>query len=116
MLTPWQLTFIAKVAFIVWAMAAAVVQSQHGKDASVLTPTAPSKAEDALATELARCRTILPDDPDLLESCRHIWADNRQHFFLSPKSLRPQAVPVPYAPLEQQHDEIPRNDVGERRH
>jgi conjugative transfer region protein TrbK len=116
MLTPRQFTLIATVAFVVWAIAVAAIQSPHDKDAAVLTSKEPSKVEEALATELARCRTIVPDDPGLLESCRHIWADNRQYFFLSSKARRSPVAPVPYAPLGQQHDEIPRNDVSERRH
>lgn len=84
-LTPRQFTWIAAVAFVVWAIAVAMIQSRHDKNAAALTPTEPGKV-DALETELARCRTISPDDLGLLDSCRQIWAENRKHFFLSTKS------------------------------
>ena len=84
-LTPRQFTWIAAVAFVVWAIGVAVIQSRHDKDAAALTPAEPGKV-DALESELARCRSISPDDFGLLESCRQIWAENRKHFFLSTKS------------------------------
>ena len=93
-LTPRQFTWIAAVAFVVWAIAVAVIQSRHAKDAAALTPTEPGKV-DALETELARCRTASPDDFGLLESCRQIWAENRRHFFLSTKQPHRLDEPAP---------------------
>lgn len=114
-LTPRQFTWIAAVSFVAWAIAVAVIQSRHDEKAAALTLTEPGKV-NARETELARCRTISADDPGLLESCRHIWADHRQHFFLSSKAPRSPVASVPYSPLGPQHDEIPRDDAGERRH
>jgi conjugative transfer region protein TrbK len=114
MLTPRQFTWVAAVAFVVWAIA--VVQSRHDKDAAVLTPTEPGRV-NARENELARCRTILPDDVGLLESCRHIWAENRQHFFLSTKSSPSQVAPAPYATLgpAAKRDGIPSRDADQSR-
>lgn len=95
-LTPRQFTWIAAVAFVVWAIAVAVIHSRHDKDAAVLTPTEPGKV-NALKTELANCRTISPVDFGLLESCRQIWGDNRKHFFLSTKSPHQFDEPAPDA-------------------
>lgn len=95
-LTPRQFTWIAAVAFVVWAIAVDVIQSRRDRDAAVITPTEPGKV-NALATELAHCRTILPDDFGLLESCRQIWAESRQHFFLSTKSPHQIEEPAPDA-------------------
>ena len=115
-LTPRQFTWIAAVAFVLWAIAVPVIQSRRDKDAAVLTPTEPGKV-NALEAELARCRTILPDDVGLLESCRHIWAENRQHFFLSTKSPPSPMAPTPDAPLASatKRDGIPSHDTDERR-
>ena len=115
-LTPRQFTWIAAVAFVLWAIAVPVIQSRRDKDAAVLTPTEPGKV-NALEAELARCRTILPDDVGLLESCRHIWAENRQHFFLSTKSSWLPPAPTPDALLAPatKLDGTPSHDTGERR-
>jgi len=95
-LTPRQFTWIAAVTFVVWAIAVALIQSRHDKNAVALTPTEPGKV-NALEMELARCRTISPDDFGLLESCRQIWAKNRKHFFLSTKSPHQLEEPAPDA-------------------
>jgi conjugative transfer region protein TrbK len=115
-LAPRQFTWIAAVAFVVWAIAVAVIQSRHDKDAAVVTSTEPGKAE-APESELARCGTILPDDVGLLESCRHIWAENRQHFFLSTKSPPSPMAPTPDAPLAPaaKRDGIPSRDIDQSR-
>ena len=93
-LTPRLFTWVAAIAFVVLAGAVAVIQGRHGEDAGVLTPLGLGEA-DALALELARCRTIAPDDMPALESCRRTWAENRQRFFVSTKSLQPPVAPVP---------------------
>ncbi len=102
-----RVTAIAGVLLAI-AMAMAVIQSRRGEEAATLRPVEPGAA-DALVSELARCRTITPDDPGLLESCRHIWAENRQRFFLSTKSpqLPVLSVPdVPAVPMKKQ-DRVP---------
>jgi conjugative transfer region protein TrbK len=96
-LTPRQFAWAAAIAFGVLIVAVAVIQSRHGEDAAVLTPLGRDEA-DALISELARCRTITPDDTAVLEACRGIWAENRQHFFLSTKSPQPTAALTPNAP------------------
>jgi conjugative transfer region protein TrbK len=85
-----------------------VVQSRRGEDATVLSPMGPGAA-DAFVSELARCRSIKPDDPGLLESCRHIWAENRQRFFRSTKSPQLPVTSVPDAPAEpvKRQDRVP---------
>lgn len=93
-LTPRQFTWVAAVAFVVLAGAVAVIQSRQGEDAGILSSLGSGEA-DALAVELARCRTIAPDDMAALESCRRTWAENRQRFFISTKSPQPPVAPVP---------------------
>ena len=97
-LTPRQFTLIATVAFVVWAIAVAALQSRHDKDAAVIRATEPNKV-NAREPELARCRTISPDDFGLLQSCRRIWAENRKHFFLSTKPPHQLDEPAPDASM-----------------
>ncbi len=96
-LTSQQFLRIAAVVFVALAAAVAVIRSQRGEDGAVLTSLERGDA-DALVSELARCRTITPDDTAVLEACRRIWAENRQHFFLSAKSQQPPTALVPNAP------------------
>ena len=96
-LTSQQFLRIAAVIFVALAAAVAVIQSRRGREAAVLAPLGRGEA-DALVSELARCRTITPDHTAVLEACRRIWAENRQHFFLSTKSPPPPAAPTPDAP------------------
>jgi conjugative transfer region protein TrbK len=98
-LTSQQFLRIAAVVFVALAAAVAMIQSRRGEDATVLTPLGQGEA-DALVSELARCRTITSGDTAVLESCRRIWAENRQHFFLSTKSTPPPTVPASDAPAE----------------
>ena len=83
-LTSQQFLRIAAIIFVALAAAVALIQNQCGEDTVVLTPLERGEA-DALVNELARCRTITPDDAAVLEACRRIWAENRQQFFLSTK-------------------------------
>jgi conjugative transfer region protein TrbK len=80
---PRQLMRVTAIAVVLLAMA--VIQGRRGEETAVFRSVEPG-TPDARVSELARCRTITPDDPGLLESCRHIWAENRQRFFLSTKS------------------------------
>jgi len=96
-LTSQQILRIAAVAFVALAAAVALIQSRRGEKVAVIMPLGQSEA-DTLVSELAHCRTITPDDTAVLESCRRIWAENRQHFFLSTKSPQPPAALGPGAP------------------
>jgi conjugative transfer region protein TrbK len=88
---------VAAVVIVVLAALVAVIQSRRSEDVAILAPFGPGEA-DALVTELARCRTVTSDDPLVLEACRRIWAENRQHFFASMKSPQLPAPPAPDAP------------------
>ena len=94
-ITPQQLVRIAAVGFVVFAATVAVIHSRRGEDAGIIVPFERDQA-DALATELARCRTITPDDTAALDNCRRAWAENRKHFFPPAKSTQTQA-PAPSA-------------------
>jgi conjugative transfer region protein TrbK len=94
-ITPQQWVRIAAVGFVVFAATVAVIHSRRGEDAGIIVPFEREQA-DALATELARCRTITPDETVVLENCRRAWASNRKHFFAPAKSMQIQA-PAPRA-------------------
>src|ERR1700687_5264863 len=107
-LTSQQFLRAAAVAFVTLAAAVAVIQSRRGEDQVIPAPSGRGDA-DALASELARCRTITPDDTAILDACRRIWTENRQHFFVSAKA--PQ-LPNPAAPngpagLMKSHERVP---------
>ena len=66
-LTPRQFTGVAVIAFVLLVGAVAVIHGQQGENAGVLMSQGRREA-GALALELARCRTIEPDDTAALES------------------------------------------------
>jgi len=95
-LTSQQFLRVAATVFVTLAAAVAVIQRRHGEDAAVLAPMERGGA-DALVSELARCRTITPDDTAGLDACCRIWAENRRHFFVSTRSPQLPAPPTPNA-------------------
>jgi conjugative transfer region protein TrbK len=95
-ITPQQFTWIAVVAFLALAAVVVVIHGQRGEEVSVVAPLEREQA-DALASELARCRTIAPDETVALDACRRAWAENRQHFFAPTKPTRIPAEPIPSA-------------------
>jgi conjugative transfer region protein TrbK len=89
-ITPQQWVRIAAVGFVVLAATLAVIHSRRGEDPGMIAPFEHEQV-DALATELARCRTITPDDTAALDNCRRAWAENRKHFFAPAKSTQNQS-------------------------
>jgi conjugative transfer region protein TrbK len=106
----------AAAMFVMLAVAAAVVESSRGGEATVLAPLEPGEA-DALVSELARCRTVTSDDATALDACRRIWAENRRHFFVSTNSPQLPGPPVPEAPaaVMNNEDRIPPREVDQNR-
>jgi conjugative transfer region protein TrbK len=113
-LTSQQFFRLGAVLFVTLVVAVAVIQSRPSEDVAVLTPLEPNEA-DALVRELARCRTVTPDDALVLKACRRLWAENRQHFFASTRS---QQLPVPLVPDTpagvKRQERIPQHEVDER--
>jgi conjugative transfer region protein TrbK len=106
----------AAVVFVTLAAAVAVIQGRRGEDAAVLAPVERGKADPFLG-ELARCRTVTPDDTAGLDACRRMWAENRQRFFVSTKSPQLPAPPAPNAPpvLVKSEGRVPAHEVGQGR-
>jgi conjugative transfer region protein TrbK len=107
---------LAAVVFVTLIAVVAVIQSRGGEDAAVLAPMERGEA-DALVSELAHCRTITPDDIAGLDACRRIWAENRQHFFVSAKSPQLPNPAAPNAPagLTKSQDQVPPYEVDNGR-
>jgi conjugative transfer region protein TrbK len=70
----------ATLAFVAAAIALAVNQSRRDNDENRDVPPA-AVLVDPLATELARCRTITPEQNAADDTCRRAWAESRRRFF-----------------------------------
>ena len=115
-LTSQQFLRAAAVGFVTLVAVLAVIQSRRGEDPAMVAPVERGEA-DAVVRELARCRTVTPDDAVVLEACRRIWAENRQHFFASTKSRQLPDPPVPNepgAPMKNQ-ERVPPHEVDQGR-
>jgi conjugative transfer region protein TrbK len=116
-ITSQQFTRIAVVTFLAFAAVVAVIHSRRGEDAGVIVPLEHEQA-DALATDIARCRTITADETVALDSCRRTWAENRQHFFAPAKPTQTQLESIPSAaagPAKNQDRVVPVEVQSEKR-
>jgi conjugative transfer region protein TrbK len=115
-LIPEKVLRVAAMVFVMLTAAVAVIQSRRGEDAAVPAPVERGE-RDALVGELARCRTITPDDAAGLDACRRIWVKNRQRFFVSTKSPQLPAAPAPNAPpgLMKSQERVPPHEVHQGR-
>jgi conjugative transfer region protein TrbK len=113
-LTSQQFLRVAAVVFVMLAAAVAVIQSRRGEDAAVPAPVERGEA-DALVGELARCRTVTFDDTAGLDACRRLWAENRQHFFVSTRSPQLPVLPAPNSPpvLGKSEGRVPAHEVDQ---
>ena len=96
----------AAMAFVAAAITLAVNRSRHNDDENAVSPAA--VLVDPLATELARCRTVTPEQNAADDSCRRAWAENRRRFF-APSSSRSNTMtndPAAAAPSKDQ-DRLP---------
>jgi conjugative transfer region protein TrbK len=80
--------FAALVAAIAWAASSA------SKDAAPNSASPPKAYSTDLDRELARCRTVTPEEVAAGESCRRAWAENRRRFLAPSKSVDEPSVPV----------------------
>lgn len=63
----------------VLVVTACTIQLRGGED-----PPRSPKAEqttDATSSDLARCRSVTPDEAAGYQHCKQVWADNRRRFF-----------------------------------
>jgi conjugative transfer region protein TrbK len=95
-LTARQFAGIAATGFIVLVATLAIIRSQSTEDAGFIAAPAHEEA-DALASEVAHCRTVTSDQTAALEICRRVWTENRRQFFRPTKKPPAPAGPVPTA-------------------
>ena len=97
----------AAMAFVAAAIALAVKQLRHDDDETAdVLPAA--VLDDPLTVELARCRTITPEQNAADDTCRRAWAESRRRFF-APSSSRSNTMtddPAAAAPSKDQ-DRLP---------
>ncbi len=115
-LIPKKALRVAAVVFGILTAAVAVIQSRRGEDAAVLAPVEVGEP-NAPVSELARCRTITPDDTAGLDACHRIWAENRRHFFVSTRSPQLPPPPAPNASpvLLKNPERVPLHEVDQGR-
>ena len=102
-------------AFVAAMIALAVHQSCQDNPEQVDVPPA-SVAVDPLATELARCRTIMPEQNASDDTCRRVWVESWRRFFAR-SSPRPNATandPATAVPGKDQ-DRLPSDGVQPER-
>ena len=78
------------LAFVAAMIALAVHQSRQDSAVQVDGPPVRVVA-DPLATELARCRTIMPEQNASDDTCRRVWVESWRRFFAR-SSPRPNAA------------------------
>lgn len=102
---------VAMLAFVAAAIILAVNQSRRDDDENRDVPPA-AVLVDPLTAELARCRTITPEQNAADDACRRAWAESRRRFF-APSSSRSDAgtnPPVATGSVKSQ-DKLPSADV-----
>jgi conjugative transfer region protein TrbK len=85
----------ATLAFVAAAIALAVNQSRRDNDENRDVP--PAVLIEPLATELARCRTITPEQNAADDTCRRAWAESRRRFFAPSSSHSDAGTNAPVA-------------------
>jgi conjugative transfer region protein TrbK len=96
----------AAFAFVAATIAVAIHQSRRNGDEHADVPSA-TVPVDALAAELARCRTISPEQNAADDSCRRAWAESRRRFF-APSSPRAATADDPTtAPPSKDQSRLP---------
>lgn len=63
----------------VFVVAACTIQLRGGEDAS--SPPKAEQTADVDRSDLARCRTVTPEETATYQHCQHVWAENRHRFF-----------------------------------
>ena len=91
-----RLSIVAGVAVMVLVVAACAIKLRGDEDQISALPSA--QEVDPLAAELARCRSVTPEQKDALEACRRVWAEQRRQFLGQSKTPTPTGLPNDNAP------------------
>ncbi|MCP1850604.1 MULTISPECIES: putative entry exclusion protein TrbK-alt [unclassified Bradyrhizobium] len=62
-------------------VAAACAIQLRGADKDAAQTQADAQMTGAFSPDLARCRTVTPEQATEFERCRRLWAENRRRFF-----------------------------------
>jgi conjugative transfer region protein TrbK len=81
------------LALILLAGIAALIQFQHHLSTAAVEPG--PMTTDPLASEIARCRTITPEQLAADDICRRVWAEGRRRFFAPSASRRSPGTTEP---------------------
>jgi conjugative transfer region protein TrbK len=88
---------VAGVAVMVLVVAACAIKLRDDEEqASSASPA--SEDPNPLAAELARCRSVTPEQKDALAECRRLWAEQRRQFLGQSKTPSPTSHPDDSAP------------------
>lgn len=68
------------IAFGLGALATLFAAAELAKTVTPQAPLEPSADDDPLQVELARCRSITPEDLDTDTACPAAWAEHRRRF------------------------------------
>ena len=82
-----RLSMVAGVAVLVLVVAACAIKLRGDEDQISALPSA--QEVDPLAAELARCRSVTPEQTNALEECRRVWAEQRRQFLGQSKTPAP---------------------------
>ncbi|KJC45264.1 putative entry exclusion protein TrbK-alt [Bradyrhizobium sp. LTSP857] len=74
-----RLPVVAAAASVMLVMAACAIQLRGDGDETA--NSAGPRTTGTLASSLARCRTVTPEQTATYDDCRRIWAENRGRFF-----------------------------------
>jgi conjugative transfer region protein TrbK len=80
-----RLSIAAGVTVMVLVVAACAIKLRDDEEQAASTSLA-SEDPNPLATKLARCRSVTPEQKDALEECRCVWAEQRRQFLKQSKS------------------------------
>lgn len=103
-----RLSVVAGVAVMILALAACAIKLRGDEDQ--ISASSWIQDADPLAAALARCRTVTPEQKEVLAECRRIWAEQRRQFLWQRKTSAPTAHPNDNAPNGQPPASAPRKD------
>lgn len=93
----------------VMVVAACTIQLRGREDAS--SPPKSEQTTDVESPDLARCRTVTPEETAAYQHCQQVWAENRRHFLgrrdAAAASRRPDPVAGP-TPAPKDQSRMPR--------
>ena len=105
-----KLPMMAAMVLVVLTVAACAIRLRDDGNQTA-SATSSDRASDPLATKLAECRSVTPEQKEALLECRKAWTEKRRQFFrqtppTSADSVASQGTSPLFIPSE--HDSGPR--------